>query len=308
MKKLAIIGNEEIQKLNISYELGCQWMRELFCLKEQCNLPPKVSIKINDDGFFNTMPSVVTFQNGEKIFGTKIVTRNSSRTPAIDGEIFLYDYNSMNILAIMDAQFITEFRTGCVAAIAIEQLAVKNYSTIGMFGLGVIGTSVMNAIISQLNGREITVKILKYKNTHISFIEKFKKYKNINFELTETYEDTVKNSDVIISCITYADHDLVDSKYFKKGCLLVPVHTRGFQNCDLCFDKVFVDDFGHTKTFKYFNDFKYVDELSNIFSGKNKGRENDKERIISYNVGLSIEDVFVAKKIYNMIKGRIITL
>ena len=28
---------------------------------------------------------------------------------------------------------------------------------------------------------------------------------------------------------------------------VIPVHTRGFQNCDLFFDKVFADDTDHVK-------------------------------------------------------------
>lgn len=50
-------------------------------------------------------------------------------------------------------------------------------------------------------------------------------------------------SDVIISCITEAEGLICpDDKRFKEGCLLIPVHTRGFQNCDLFFDKIFGDD------------------------------------------------------------------
>ena len=47
-----------------------------------------------------------------------------------------------------------------------------------------------------------------------------------------------------------------DENLYRKGCLVIPVHTRGFQNCDLCFDKVYADDTAHVCGFKYFNEFK----------------------------------------------------
>lgn len=89
---------------------------------------------------------------------------------------------------------------------------------------------------------------------------------------------------------------------FKQGVLVIPVHTRGFQNCDLFFDKVFGDDEGHIKDFKFFSRFKYFGELGDVISGNNKGRINDQERIISYNIGLGIHDAFFGYHIYNLIK------
>ena len=47
---------------------------------------------------------------------------------------------------------------------------------------------------------------------------------------------------------------------------MVPVHTRGFSNCDLFFDKVFADDYGHVKHFKYFD--KLTAEQANVFFNK----------------------------------------
>ena len=82
--------------------------------------------------------------------------------------------------------------------------------------------------------------------------------------------------------------------------LLIPVHTRGFQNCDLFFDKVFGDDTGHVQGFRYFDRFKQYDELSQVLLGNNPGRENDAERIICYNIGLGLHDAVFASHIYDM--------
>ena len=82
---------------------------------------------------------------------------------------------------------------------------------------------------------------------------------------------------------------------FKPGVLVVLVHTRGFQNCDTVFDKVFADDEGHVKGLKYFSQFKKFAELDRILKGQISGRENDSERILSYNIGIGIHDIYFAQ-------------
>ncbi len=112
----------------------------------------------------------------------------------------------------------------------------------------------------------------------------------------------VKDADVIVSCITDADGLLVDDvNLFKPGVLVVPVHTRGFQNCDTVFDKVYADDEGHVKGFKYFNQFRRFGEISDVLKGKTEGRTNDYERILSYNIGLGLHDVYYATKILHIL-------
>ena len=88
---------------------------------------------------------------------------------------------------------------------------------------------------------------------------------------------------------------------FKPGVLVVPVHTRGFQNCDLVFDKVFADDEDHVKGFKYFDRFRNFAEISSVLKKQTSGRIDDKERILAYNVGIGIHDIFFAMKIIQIL-------
>ena len=80
-----------------------------------------------------------------------------------------------------------------------------------------------------------------------------------------------------------------------------PIHTLGFTNCDLFFDKVFADDTGHVHHFKNFDKFKNFAEVCDVVNGEKQGRENDSERILTYNIGISIHDINFAANIYSMI-------
>ena len=41
-----------------------------------------------------------------------------------------------------------------------------------------------------------------------------------------------------------------------------------------------------------------------MIDGKKPGRESDKERILSYNIGLGLHDVVFSNKIYDLLKGK----
>ena len=50
--------------------------------------------------------------------------------------------------------------------------------------------------------------------------------------------------------------------------------------------------------FKNFSKFRYYAEVSDVVNGKAAGRENDRERILAYNIGISVHDINYAAHIY----------
>lgn len=82
-----------------------------------------------------------------------------------------------------------------------------------------------------------------------------------------------------------------------KMMLFDPVHVRGFQDCDLTFDKVFGDDARHMSDWKNFGHYRHFAEFSDVLLGKVEGRASQDERIISYNYGLGLHDLWFASRI-----------
>jgi len=145
---------------------------------------------------------------------------------------------------------------------------------------------------------------MRYKDQAEQFVEKFKDTSHVTFEIIDDKEQFISEADVVISCVTVATELLFpDDSYFKQGVTVIPVHVRGFQNCDLFFDKVFGDDTDQIRNWKYFSRFRQYDELHHILQGINPGRTNQKERILSYNYGLALHDIVYASKIYDRVKG-----
>lgn len=295
-----IITAEKIEELRVSPQTCVKWVEESFSLKYKSQLPAKVSVHPSGNDFFTTMPCLLPEEY--HTFGVKVVSRISNRYPSLKSDLMLFDAEEGSLKAIMSADWITSMRTGAVAALAIKTFRKSNASTYSFIGLGNTAHATLKCLLASFPDERFTVKLFRYKNQAEQFVSDFSDYSHVHFIIVDTMEDLLKGSNVLISCITDAQGLLVeDTSLFEPGILLVPIHTRGFQNCDLAFDKVYADDTDHVKGFKYFSQFKKFEEISNVLLGYAAGRENDEERILSYNIGLGLHDVYFAYKIYNLL-------
>lgn len=300
---MRIIDFETIRGLNISPEDCLKWAEYVIRKKYECHLPPKVSLKMPGDVFVNTMPSEIP-ELGR--FGVKIVSRYPQRVPALQSEILLYDSATGRNLALMDGTWITAMRTGAVAALSIQQLQCSSATKYAFIGLGNTARAALMCMSHLFGGEEnpLNIRLLAYKGQEEDFMRRFEGYPGLNFSVYADISSLIEGADVIVSCLTKADHILAADECFKPGVLVVPVHTRGFQNCDLFFDKVFADDRGHVCNFQYFNAFRQFHEFSEVFLGQAAGRENDEERILIYNIGISLHDVYFASQVYDRIEEK----
>ena len=296
---MKIVSFDQITSLNISPYTCYAWVSEGIRRKHEALLPAKISLKPGIPGvFYNTMPSILPFAG---YAGVKLVTRYPERAPSLDSEILLYDLESGKNLALLDGNWITTMRTGAVAAHSVRLLAKRDFSTIGMIGLGNTARAAFLVLLSLYPERQFTVKLKRYKDQHELFAARFAAYANVKFVYCDSYEELVRGSEVVLSAVTMFEDDICPDDCFEEGVLLVPIHTRGFTNCDLFFEKVFADDVNHVKGFKNFGKFRSFAEVSDVVNGKVPGRTDDRERILAYNIGISLHDIYFAGKIYELL-------
>ena len=295
------ITNSEIVALNISATKCVDWVREAFVMKSECQLPAKISVHPTGNDFFTTMPCLLPKEYGR--FGAKVVSRIVGRVPALKSDMMLFDSNNGELLALVDCDWITAMRTGAVAALAIKTFRNSTAKEYAFIGLGSTARATLTCLLESCKDEQLNIRLFRYKDQAEKIVEEYKHYKNATFTIVDNTSDLVRGADVVVSCITDASGLLVeDESLFKPGVLVVPVHTRGFQNCDTTFDKVYADDTDHVKGFKYFSEFREFHQIEEVLKGVTPGRESDTERILSYNIGLGLHDVLYASRIYDMLK------
>ena len=294
---MKIITHEDVKKLNISNEKCYLWLEEALSLKEESFLPAKCSIKPEKDIFFTSMPCLIPSLD---IYGLKMVSRIPTQNPSLNSVIMLFRYSTDALLGIVDCNWITAMRTGAVATLSIMKSAKTNFESIGCIGLGNTCEATLDILLSKLGNRELTINLKKYKDHHNRIIKRYKNFSNIQFHIIENTENLINKSDVLLSCITSVNENIGKDEWYQPGITVIPVHTMGFQNCDLFFDKFIIDDYEHVKGFKYFNKFKETIELQKL-TQIDSVRETDQERIIAYNVGIALHDVYFAYKVFELL-------
>ena len=305
---MKVISAKTIRDLNITPKQCVDWIYESFALKAEAQLPAKISVHPTDTDFFTSMPCLLPQSKDNRdirYFGVKEVHRIEGAVPSLGSDMLLYNAKNGELLALVDADWITTMRTGAVAAASSRALRKKDASCYGMLGLGNTARASLLCILEAEPEKHFKVKLLRYKDQAEQFIDRFKNYGNVSFEIVDDIRDIARSVDVLISCITSANGLIVeDESIFPPGITIIPVHMRGFQNCDTTFDRVFGDDTGHVRNFKYFPQYHDYNEIGEVLAGRDPGRKSENQRIIDYNYGLGLHDVLFASKIYEMVVGK----
>lgn len=160
---MRIISHKDIEKINIS-ELDCyNWVNEALLIKESAILPAKISLNPQEGVFYNVMPVIL---EKEKVAGVKLVNRYPGRIPSLDSQILLYNTENGEHLALLDGNWITNMRTGAVAAHSIKLFAKKDFSVLGYIGLGNTAIASLRVLLALYPARKFTIKLKIYKNQH----------------------------------------------------------------------------------------------------------------------------------------------
>ncbi len=293
---MKIIDFKTIQELHIPVEEMYEWTSTIWKEQDDHLLAAKISIWQGESGRFMTMPAVLPKYD---IAGVKFISRNvddSEGLPKRNSNIMLQRLSTHGLYAVMDGTFITTMRTGACAAYNAFNFSRKNAESLALYGLGLTARAFMRFYAPLLN-HPMTIKVMKYKNQAELFIEEFSSFPNLKFEVCDSLE-TLFDADIIVSCVSFAHSELAPVSQYRRGCTIIPIHTSGFQNCDLEFEKVFVDDVDHVKKYRYFEQFRHkMARITDVANGRAEGRTNDEERILVYNGGIALTDMYWAMKI-----------
>lgn len=276
------------------------WTKEAYKNKDDYQMPPKPRLSQDDGDYFNVMPCLNEQENTAivKMIGRHSIKRGEERSVMM-GDMMIYEADTGILQALMDAEFITTLRTGAAGAMSALQYERKGTKTVGLMGLGNIMAVFADIYFAAHKNDHLKVKLLKHKGQEERLMKRLKKYDNLEFELVDSYEDLVRDTDTIVSAMTAYDGLFAPDEAFKKGVTVVPIMTRGFQNCDLFFDKFYTDDERQISGFKYFDQFKdKLQTTTDVMNHRAEGRVSNEERIMVYNYGIAVLDLLFASKIF----------
>ena len=274
-------------------------------------MPPKINLDMSRSGFdswSNAMPAYVASSNlgGIKWIGG-YKSNPTKGLPYIMGIIILTDPETGQTMSIMDGTYISDWRTGASAAIAVKYLVNEKPKKIAMIGAGMQGKTASACINKLFPEATIAVADIAPERRRAFCDEMLEKFQ-IDITNAPTVKDAVADADAVV-LLTTASEPIVKAEWLAEGCLTLAMgsYQQTGDKLILESDKIIVDSWeqaGHRGELKKLAESGKITrenihtELGFIAAGKKSGRENAKERILAVLVGLGAHDIFIAGQVH----------
>jgi ornithine cyclodeaminase len=262
-------------------------------------------------GHFNVLRGHVSTLGERGISGVKVVgdfvPNYQLGLPSELALATLYDpYNGVP-LAVMDATFITEARTGGMTAVGAKYLARKDSRVLGHVGARGTAYSNITMLDHLFELDEIRVTSARPESRE-GFGERLRAGTSTKVRVVDTAEKCFEGADILVEASRLTEPTpLLRTGSVKPGAFVVPYGTVSAVEIDLLdvMDKVVVDDWRESQSGRFGALRAHVDtgrltqeslyaEIGEIVSGAKPGRERDEERILFWHRGLSVLDVALA--------------
>jgi len=275
-------------------------------------MPPKPGIHTQPDAFIHAMPAYVPSLQAAGIKWVSGYPANQAKgLPYITGLLILNDPKTGVPLAVMDCTWITAKRTGAATAIAARYLARPECTSVGIVACGVQGRSNLEALACLFKIRKVKAYDL-YPDVAQRYAREMSDYFQMDIEPVKALPEAVKGVDIVVTSgpILKNPQPTIEPGWLTPGSFASLVDFDSYwQGAALHeMDKLATDDHAQMNYYRKEGYFRktpvaYAD-LGEIAAGQKPGRESEKERTASINLGLALDDMATAIRIYQRAKAR----
>ncbi len=308
------LSRQDVEAVNLPMTEIVEALDQMFREKGQgkVEMPPKPGIHTRPDAFIHAMPAYIpSLQSAGLKWVSGYPDNQRKGLPYIAGLLILNDPDTGIPLAVMDCTWITAKRTGAATAIAAKYLARKDSSTVGIIACGVQGRSNLEALASLFKIQKVKAYDL-HPEVRDRYIKEMSEQLQIEIEPANNPRESVKDMDIVVTSGPILKHPqpTIEPGWLARGAFASPVDFDSYwQGTALQeIDKLATDDIAQMAYYRqegYFQDTPrpYAD-LGEIAAGKKPGRESDDERTMSMNLGLALDDMATAIRVYQRARGQ----
>jgi ornithine cyclodeaminase/alanine dehydrogenase-like protein (mu-crystallin family) len=270
-------------------------------------MPAKIGIHPAPNDFFHAMPAYVPAVRAAGIKWVSNCTQNPAKgLPTIGGLLILSDPETGRSLAVMDCTWITAKRTGAASAVAAKYLARKDAEHLTIIGCGVQGRSHLEAMLVQFPGIRRIVVYDQRPAALTRYVQEMQAAHGVSLMAASDCESAVRGADIIVTAtdILKRPKPVIRPEWINAGAFCMPIDfdTQFTPQAVRAMDLLYTDD---TPQMEYYRSIGYFVEipkaqgdLGDLVAGKRPGRTSPEQRTMSMQLGLAIEDVVTAIRIF----------
>jgi alanine dehydrogenase len=231
--------------------------------------------------------------------------------------VTLFSVESGDLVALIEADFLGQMRTGAASGVATRYLARENARKLGLIGTGLQARTQLHAIaqVRKLDGIRVFGRDAGRRET---FAKEMGDILKIPVSAATSAEDAVRDADIIVTSTT-STNPVLEGQWLKPGVHINAIGANFPQKRELdseaverC-DVIVVDSRAQSKLesgdlIHVFGEdasrWAGVRELAEIAAGKAAGRTNPNQITLFKSNGIATEDVVVAGRIFELARER----
>jgi ornithine cyclodeaminase/alanine dehydrogenase-like protein (mu-crystallin family) len=308
------LSRESVEQVGLDMATIIQLLERAFQEKGagRVEMPPKPGIHTQPDAFIHAMPAYIPALRSAGIKWVSGYPENQKRgLPYITGLLILNDVDTGIPLAVMDCAWITAYRTAAATALAARYLARPDSQVASILACGVQGRTNLEALkvlfpIRRAYAYDVIPEVQE------RFVHEMSEKLGIEVIGVSEPRKAVVESDLVVSSGPILKHPTptIQKDWLQPGGFGSAVDFDSYWSPDALaqMDKISTDDhaqFQYYRTAGYFSQTPdpYAD-LGEIVAGLKPGRERVDERTLAINLGLALDDMAVAPRIYQTAKER----
>jgi ornithine cyclodeaminase/alanine dehydrogenase len=272
-------------------------------------MPAKHWIAQSERRFYSAMTSLVQAAGAAACKWQSGSSENPALgLPYLTGLLILNDTRSGLPIGIMDSTWITAMRTAAATAVTARYLANPSPSTLAMLGCGVQGRTNVEALRIVFPGlRRVQAYDISPEALHRYAEEVTRRY-GIEVRPCAGAREALRGADIVVTGgpIEPTAQRTIDADWLEPGMLGVALDYDCYWRPAAlkAAHQFFTDDIPqmeHLKEYGYFRDIPPITgEIGEVVAGRRRGRRQAEEIIVAMNMGISVEDVTTARRVYEV--------
>lgn len=306
--KLLYLSQSDVASIGLTMAEIITALEQMFREKDEgrVEMPPKSGIHPLSDAFIHAMPAYIPAIKSAGIKWVSGYPENYKRGLSyINGLFILNDPETGIPLAVMDCVWITTQRTGAATAVAAKYLARRDSNVVGILGCGVQGRSNLEALqvlfpLKQVMAYDVNPDVQR------RYVREMSEQFGLEIVPVREPKQAVSSCDIVVTAgpILKVPHATIQPGWFEVGAFASLVDFDSYWHPDAMsqVDKFCTDDVPQLEHFREIGYFQRIPpihaELAELVTGRKRGRESSKERTMTVNLGLALDDVATAPLIY----------
>jgi ornithine cyclodeaminase/alanine dehydrogenase len=313
--EIRYLSRREVEDLGLGMAAVIEAVEEAFREKGlgRTIMPAKHWLAPSDRRFYSAMTSFVPGARAAACKWQSGSSDNPARgLPYLTGLLILNDAETGLPIGVMDSTWITAVRTAAATAVTARYLARPDLDRFAMLGCGVQGRRHVEALrvvypaLRRVQAYDVDADALG------RYVREIGDRHGLTVKECASAREAVRGAPLVVTGgpIEPTLPRTIDADWLEPGMLGVSLDYDCYWRPAALHaaHKLFTDDLAqleHQREFGYFRDTPPISgEIADVVAGKHPGRERPDEMIVAMNLGISIEDVTTARRVYDLAVAR----